>query len=222
MLVDPDGRSAKAAAEPPVNGLEYFRDDTGEYFWNQNKNAYDHFQNKDGNGSVYQGIYRADTFKEPVGEYTIIFDLSNAKPKDEYKPEHTINRIAVPLMAALVKAGNVKDISNPDLYPGVKIYSSEYMNGALTAGNVIFTNPRMESVLDLGHEYGHYLDYKYHFKFNASEYIKKIAIPSFKSAMKASIPSFEHIHESSNSEKRANRLGGAWTGEIKLKNLFRK
>ncbi|MFD2907181.1 hypothetical protein ACFSX9_00390 [Flavobacterium ardleyense] len=48
------------------------------------------------------------------------------------------------------------------------------MNRALTAGNVIFSNPGMEDSKTLAHEYGHYLDYKNHSNYSASDYIKKL------------------------------------------------
>jgi len=99
----------------------------------------------------------------------------------------------------------------------VEIYSSPYMNGALTAGNVIFTNPGMQDANTLDHEYGHYLDFKHHFKYNKAQYAKTIALPSFFSATTSSIFPTLYDHESSDSEKRANRLGGAWSNNSILK-----
>jgi hypothetical protein len=211
------------SAEPPVNGLDYFRDNTGEYFWNKDKNAYAvHTPNKDGSTSFSGEYYKADEFSEPVGNYTIIFDLSNSKPKDEFDASKTITAFSEPIMAYLEKMGDVKDISNPDKYPGVKIYSSPDMNGALTAGNIIFTNPGMERPNDLDHEYGHYLDFKHHFKYDKTDYAKTIAGPSFISATMSTIAPKYFEHEKSQSELRANRLGGAWGDNNALKTKFKK
>ena len=223
MFTDSTGMSA----EPPVKGLEYFRDDTGEYFWNEGKDKYEHFAyGKDGS-TYFNGYYDASTYKEPVGDYSIIFDLSNNKPDDYYNIENTIVELAYPLIRVVEEqGGKFKDISNQEKYPGVKIYSSDKMNGAVTLGNIIFTNPRMEGANTLDHEYGHYLDFKFHFKFNQKEYIKEIGLPSFISATTADILerlSLEklHKHETSNTERRANRLGGAWTGNRTLQNTNR-
>ena len=67
----------------------------------------------------------------------------------------------------------------------------------------------------MDHEYGHYLDYKYHFNYNQDEYIDKIGIPSVKSAAGSG------IHEKSVTEKRANRLGGAYSDNKALKDKYR-
>lgn len=220
---DPDGMGA----EPPVNGLEYFKDDTGEYFWNQSQNSYEHYSDPNNTGNnTFQGYYSANEFSEPKGDYLIIFDLSNIKQKDDYDESKTIKQLADPFMNHLKEKGDVKDISNQEKYPGVKIYSSPYMNGAATFGNVIFTNPDMEKADDLDHEYGHYLDYKFHFKYNKKEYLKQISLPSLISATTSTIsdylPKFmRYDHEKSNTERRANRLGGAWTGNKHLKNKYR-
>lgn len=219
FFTDPTGMSA----EPPVNGLDYFKDDTGEYFWNKGKDTYEHYADPKNSGSnSFQGYYSADEFSEPVGNYSIIFDLSNSSPKDEFDPSKTITALSEPTMAYLEKVGNVADISNPDKYPGVKIYSSADMNGALTAGNVIFTNPNMQDKNTLDHEYGHYLDFKHHFNYNKIDYAKTIAVPSFISASAATLSdllpkSMQYDHEKSDTEKRANRLGGAWGNNSVLK-----
>ena len=205
VWIDPTGM----APEPPVNGLDYFRDDTGEYFWDDKKCAYAvHSPTENGSTSFSGEYYTADEFSEPVGNYSIIFDLSNAKPKDEFDKTKTITSISDPLYSFLNIKGEVKNISDPDKYPGVEIYSSPHMNGALTAGNVIFTNPGMEDSGTLAHEYGHYLDYKHHFNYSASDYITSIGLPSIYSATKATLTDSKH-HESE-PEKRADILGGAY------------
>jgi RHS repeat-associated protein len=211
---DPTGMSA----EPPVNGLAFFSDDTGNYYWNDAKSSYEHYAYTDDSKTttVFKDYYTANEFKEPVGDYNIIFDLSNSKPKDVYDPEKTITGIALPTLHYLDLFGNTKDISDNDKYPGVKIYSSPNMNGALTAGNVIIMDSEMVGDGEtLDHEYGHYLDYKYHFNYNQGEYIDKIAIPSVKSA------AGNGVHEKTSTEKRANRLGGEYGNNKALKDKYR-
>jgi RHS repeat-associated protein len=222
-LTDPTGMGEEGVYEPPVNGLEYFRDNTGEYFWNSVKDTYEHYGDPKGNGSnSFQGYYTASEFSDTVGNYNIIFDLSNSKPKDEFDRNHTITAISDFVYSylntrSIIGGAGIQNISDPEKYPGVEIYSSPYMNGALTAGNVIFTNPGMQDVNTLDHEYGHYLDFKHHFKYNKAEYAKTIALPSFFSATTSSIFPTLYDHESSDSEKRANRLGGAWSNNSILK-----
>ncbi|MDN3707098.1 RHS repeat-associated core domain-containing protein [Myroides ceti] len=214
-LIDPTGMNA----EPPVKGLQYFRDDTGEYFWNKEKDKYEHYVNdKDGSKS-FKGYYDASSFKEPVGDYFIDFNSAGSQ-KDTFDISKTITSISDPLYSVLNLMGQIKNISNPEKYPGVEIYSSPHMNGALTAGNVIFTNPDMQDKNTLDHEYGHYLDYKHNFEYKQKEYLKTIAIPSIISATRSTV-SDKYKHEKSQSEKRANRLGGAWTGNKDLKNIYR-
>jgi hypothetical protein len=80
------------------------------------------------------------------------------------------------------------------------------MTGAITAGNLIITGD-----LDLlDHEYGHYLDYKYHFNYNKAAYLKNIGIQSAWSAYRNDY----YGHQLTVSEKRANILGAAWSGRI--------
>lgn len=56
---DPTGMVVE---EPPVNGLDWFADDTGEYFWNEEQGKYEHYSPEDGS---FQGYYSADEFSEP-------------------------------------------------------------------------------------------------------------------------------------------------------------
>jgi len=212
-LIDPTGMSA----EPPVKGLEYFRDYTGEYFWNGGKDLYEHYTYNDNGSTSFNGYYDASEFKEPVGDYSIIFNLSGQNNNNEkYDPSKTIWSIASPLVAYLASVEELKDISNNDLYPGVQILSSSKMNGAITLGNLIIVNSVMAKDGEtLDHEYGHFLDYKHHFKYNQEAYIRKVGIPSVISAMG------NGIHEKSVSEKRANRIGGEYNGNKALKNKYR-
>ena len=208
-LIDPTGMSA----EPPVNGIDWFYDDTGEYFWNEEKGTYDHHTYNEDGYTSFSGYYSADEFAEPVGEFGMIFDLSNAKSSDQFDPENTIP-MAENVKTYLAMTGGLRDISNQEKYPGVKIYSSESMNGAVTLGNVIFTNPSMVGANTLDHEYGHYLDFKHHFNFNQDAYLKEIGLPSFWSATRATFSDWDH-HNSS-TEKRADILGEGWTGNRRL------
>ena len=212
-LIDPVGLSP---SEPPVNGLELFADDTGLYYWNNDNNNYDRFYTVEGDDQIHVGTYTADEFKEPIGDYTIIFDLSGEKAPDQFNLEHTLETLAGATMAYLASDEKPwRDISNQSKYPGVIIMSHEDMNGAVTFGNMIFTNPRMEDVNTLDHEYGHYLDFKFHFNFDKGAYLREIGVPSFISAA----TSDEHFK--STTEKRANRLGGAWGNNSHLKNVHR-
>ena len=213
FFIDPDGR---IPSEPPVNGLEFFADDTGVYYWNNKNNNYDRFYFAEGSDQMHVGTYSANEFKEPVGDYTIIYDLSGEKGPDKFNPEHTLKTLAGATMATLASDNKPwRDISDQSKYPGVMIMSHEDMNGAVTLGNMIFTNPEMENVNTLDHEYGHYLDFKFHFNFDKGAYLRKIGVPSFISAA----TSVEHFE--STTERRANRLGGAWGNNTYLKNVHR-
>jgi hypothetical protein len=219
-FIDPTGMKGEEIKEPPIKGISYFKDNSGEYFWNYNKDSYEHYTTGQDGYSYYKGTYSANEFKEPIGDYEIIFDLSGLKQPDEFNSKYTIDAIAMPTLVYLELKGNLKDISErpgyAEKYPGVRIFSSPEMNGALTAGNIIITNPYMEGINTLDHEYGHYLDFKYNFKFTKSEYIKTIAIPSVFSAIRATIRPDKYDHHDSFSEKRADILGRAWTGNKSL------
>ena len=212
-LIDPLGLSP---SEPPVNGLEFFGDDTGTYYWNEENNNYDRFYTIEGDDQIHVGTYSADEFKEPVGDYYIEFDLSGEKSPDKFNRDHTLETLAGATMAYLASEEKPwKDISDQSKYPGVMIMSHEDMNGAVTLGNMIFTNTRMEDVNTLDHEYGHYLDFKFHFNFDKGAYLREIGVPSFISAASSD----EHFKSST--ERRANRLGGAWGNNTYLKNVHR-
>ncbi|MBC9795241.1 hypothetical protein [Sinomicrobium weinanense] len=214
-LVGPGKEVKQMSDGPPVKGLDWYRDDTGEYFWNAEKDLYEHYTYNNDGSTNFNGYYDASEFNEPNGDFAIIFDLSNAELPDEFDQDHTISSLATPLMQYLSLRGEVKIISDQEKYPGVRIYSSEHMNGAVTLGNVIFTNPGMEGPSTLDHEYGHYLDFKHHFNYDKSAYIKEIGLKSFYSATRATIDRTRD-HHSSETEKRADILGGAWTGNKRL------
>jgi len=104
--------------------------------------------------------------------------------------------------------GTMEDISDQTIYPGVKIYESSTMNGAIALGNVIFVSPGMNTHPDKAHEYGHFLDFKYHFKYNSTLYFKEVGLPSLKSAINATFRKKDHSQ--SQTELRADILGGAY------------
>ena len=209
--VDPTGMMVE---EPPVNGLDYFRDDTGQYFWNEQKGSYEHYSPVDG---TFQGYYTANEFKEPVGDYSIIFDLSNILPDDTYNADYTITSVANELKAALELAdwnpfnkSEFKNISDPDKYPGVMILEHPEMSGGITLGNLIIVDPIFsKSKNDMDHEYGHYLDFKFHFKYDKTAYLKEIGLPSLWSATKSTYRN-DGSHSNSSTERRADILGREW------------
>jgi len=206
-LVDPNGMEVD---EPPINGLDLFKDDTGLYLWNESYQNYDRFYTEEDNDQVLTGTYTANKFKEPVGDFTIIFDLSGKREPDKFDYSRTPKFLANNLLEYLSSDDNkTKVLTDQKKYPGVQIYSNPKMNGAVTLGNVIFTNPGMEDRNTLDHEYGHYLDFKFHFHYNIDKYFKEIGLPSIWSATKATLGSHDHMN--SESEMRANILGGEWS-----------
>ncbi len=231
MVVDPD----RKRTEPPVNGLPFFSDDTGDYYWNDEKQMYEHFSVEDDSGnSVFLGYYSADEFVEPKGDYKIDF---NSNGLEQYDPSKTIWDDAEPFLLYLyLEDASIEDISNDSKYPGVKILHTNLKSmekAGVTFGNLIIVGDGYDDDI-LDHEYGHFLDYKYHFKYNQSEYLNQIGLPSFlnmalieagltNSYLAKNISSiFCPEHENSVPEKRANRLGGAWSSNEKLKNRFRE
>ena len=110
------------SAEPPVNGLDYFRDDTGEYFWNKGKNTYEHYADPKKNGSnSFQGYFSANEFSEPIGNYNIIFDLSNAKPKDNFNKNLTITAISDPLESYLNTRSIIDDVEIKNIKTSTRV-----------------------------------------------------------------------------------------------------
>ncbi len=136
-MIDPDG----GLAEPLVEGLAYFSDDTGEYWWNEGNGNYDTWNSEEG-----WTTWTWNQYIEPVGDYFINFDFKQVagdlegEVKDVYNPGHTIKELAAPLYAYLKSKGDIQSLTDNEKYPGVVILSSKNMNGAITLGNVIFTN----------------------------------------------------------------------------------
>ncbi len=198
--IDPDGGSTEV--EPPVNGINTYSDETGIYFWNKNSQEYDHYSK--GILPAYIGSYVANEFSKPVGEYSIQLDAVT----EEFNPDHSINSLVGILTYAVGGIDEAKVMTDQVKYPGVKIYSFKRMNGAVTLGNVIFTNPTQELDTDIVHEYGHFLDFKYHFNYDQTAYLKEMGIPSIISATISTITGSEHLD--SDSEIRADMLGGSY------------
>jgi RHS repeat-associated protein len=72
---DPDGAFFEGTEEPPVDGLGYFRDDTGEYFWNETKGSYEHYKINDDGNSFFEGYFNSTMESRPVGDYNLYFNL---------------------------------------------------------------------------------------------------------------------------------------------------
>jgi len=216
MYNDPTGMKGEGVDEPPVNGLPYYSDDTGHYYWDKESKSYDHYDNK----LDYQGEYKlpiAET-NEPVGNHHIsLFDYNSGASieNDPYDSSNTPTAAEV-YKYKLENLGNLKDISNESRYPGVKIYSSPDTEGGVTLGNMIFVNSnylKRSSMKNgrnslLEHEYGHYLDYKFHFKYNFTSYIYQVGIPSIGSA--AGLGRYSHDHSKNPVERKADILSEAF------------
>ena len=67
MLIDPTGMEGK---EPPIKGIDFFSDNTGNYFWNLSKNQYEHYQKGKDGRTYFKGFYTPTEKKGPV-EYII-------------------------------------------------------------------------------------------------------------------------------------------------------
>nr|WP_295809531.1 RHS repeat-associated core domain-containing protein [uncultured Apibacter sp.] len=71
-FTDPTGMEGEEVKEPPIKEIRYFRDNTGEYFWNKNQDAYEHYSSGQDGYSYYEGMYSVDESKKPVGDYSMI------------------------------------------------------------------------------------------------------------------------------------------------------
>ncbi|MEM1323734.1 MAG: RHS repeat-associated core domain-containing protein, partial [Bacteroidota bacterium] len=212
--VDPTG----GLDEPPIEGLPYFGDDTGDYFWNEELGSYDHHDNETGEYIGQFSFSGIDDFYEPVGEYRISFFNYTG---DETFENNAYNKEYTPLAAIaytlyLGKQGELTSLTDESRYPGVRILASPHVISGVTLGNMIFVNTnyfKTEQLEDGGnglleHEYGHYLDYKYHFRYNFTSYITMVGLPSIGSA--SQIGRYGHDHESNPVEKKANILSAAY------------
>lgn len=76
-FIDPTAMEGEEVKEPPIKEIRYFRDNTGEYFWNKNQDAYEHYISGHDGYSYYEGMYSVDESKKPVGNYYML--LQNGK-----------------------------------------------------------------------------------------------------------------------------------------------
>ena len=74
-LIDPDGR----APEPPKNGIPQFIDNTGVYFWNIEKKAYEQYKYTDSSREHYSfsGYYTVNSNSKAVGKSVSIDPNAN-------------------------------------------------------------------------------------------------------------------------------------------------
>lgn len=99
-FIDPTGMEGENTNEPPIKGIAYFSDDTGQYFWNHNKDSYEHYATGQDGYSYYEGMYTVDESKGPVGDYSIIL------------PNNKVGELAV---KDIVEELNYTDVSREDV-----------------------------------------------------------------------------------------------------------
>jgi len=206
--IDPIG----ALDEPPVNGLPYFGDDTGDYYWNDELGSYDQHDKKTGD-YVGQFELEIDETYEPVGEYRISFFnyTGDESPENNKYDESKTPLAAASTMLYLYQKGGLKSLTEESKYPGVKIYTSPHMEGAVTLGNVIFLEEgfyKKRGASLIKHEYGHFLDYKYHFNYNFTSYGFNVGLPSLGSA--GGIGTYGGDHSKNPVERKADILSAAY------------
>ena len=99
-FIDPTGMEGENTNEPPIKGIAYFSDDTGQYFWNHNKDSYEHYATGQDGYSYYEGMFTVDESKGPVGDYSIIL------------PNNKVGELAV---KDIVEELNYTDVSREDV-----------------------------------------------------------------------------------------------------------
>lgn len=99
-FIYPTGMEGENTNEPPIKGIAYFSDDTGQYFWNHNKDSYEHYATGQDGYSYYEGMYTVDESKGPVGDYSIIL------------PNNKVGELAV---KDIVEELNYTDVSREDV-----------------------------------------------------------------------------------------------------------
>jgi hypothetical protein len=123
---------------------------------------------------------------------------------------------ALGLKIALAAQGAVFDATDQEKYPGVMLFVSDFMNGAVTLGNVVFMNKAYYNrSFEKGggnslirHEYGHYLHFKHHFNSNFASYITHVGLPSVGSA--AGVGTYGGDHSKNPTESTANILSAGF------------
>ena len=78
-FIDPTGMEGK---EPPIKGIDFFSDNTGNYFWNLSKNQYEHYQKGKDGRTYFKGFYTPTEKKGPVGNYSIIHNKKELAIRD--------------------------------------------------------------------------------------------------------------------------------------------
>jgi RHS repeat-associated protein len=120
---------------------------------------------------------------------------------------------------------NFKDISDPDNYPGINIYTHPNMSGGITLPGIgiIVSEAGGKDKALLQHEYGHFLDYKFspdlnynlHSPSNALNFYLGVGIPSLLNSTPIinKIPGLNGSHRTYWTEIRANRWAEVWFGD---------
>jgi RHS repeat-associated protein len=205
---------SRQSNEPPSNGIPYFYDASWHYYWNDDKNSYDHH---DRQTNDYIGQFRLDIdeFGKVDGDYFMDFSSDMSGSFSLFDNNKT-PVAALSLKIALFAQGPLFDVTDQNRYPGVMLLVSDAMSGAVTLGNVIFMNKSYYNrsfEIDGGnslarHEYGHYLHFKHHFNFNFAAYGTHVGIPSIGSA--AGMGTYGGNHSNNPVEKTANILSAGF------------
>jgi RHS repeat-associated protein len=107
---DPTGMKGEEIKEPPIKGISYFKDNSGQYFWNHNKDSYEHYITGQDGYSYYKGMYSVDESKGPAGDYFLIL------------PNNKVGELAI---KDVVEERNYTDVSREDIGKTITLeYSS--------------------------------------------------------------------------------------------------
>ncbi|MDR1876023.1 MAG: RHS repeat-associated core domain-containing protein [Flavobacteriaceae bacterium] len=60
--------------EPPIKKIPYFKDDTGQYFWNSEQDAYERYVSGEDGYSHFDSYYSVKGSEKPVGNYEIVLE----------------------------------------------------------------------------------------------------------------------------------------------------
>jgi hypothetical protein len=129
----------------------------------------------------------------------------------------------------------VSDISDPILFPDVKLYSTSFLiqgTAICLPGIGIFVHHSIHGnnrLRVLQHEYGHFLDFKTSKDLRRKRWLKSnflgfylgIGIPSLLNTIPLfnKIPSLDGNHREYWTELRANRLAKTWFGDRLVENF---
>jgi len=136
---------------PPEDGIDQYIDDDGTFFWNAEKNAYEHYG---GNYNSFQGYYNTGSDAEPSGDATYIFNDSKAPPSftiSEGSPDYD-GKLTLSEANEHYREGNGSPLlvraSGIDLSP---VETGDFVNGV---GSSIYKNFFLTTNLDTGRIYG--------------------------------------------------------------------